>query len=137
MVDYSCLQEVDAKDGDIMKDSKLGAVESKFADIIWANEPLSTTQLIKLCEKELNWKRTTTYTVLKRLSERGLFQNNDGEVTSLISRDDFYAKQSKNFVEETFNGSLPAFLSAFASHKKLSKEDISEIKKLIDSYEEV
>lgn len=120
-----------------MKDSKLGAVESKFADIIWANEPLSTTQLIKLCEKELNWKRTTTYTVLKRLSERGLFQNNDGEVTSLISRDDFYAKQSKNFVEETFNGSLPAFLSAFASHKKLSKEDISEIKKLIDSYEEV
>lgn len=137
MVDYSCLQEVDTKDGDIMKDSKLGAVESKFADIIWANEPLSTTQLIKLCEKELNWKRTTTYTVLKRLSERGLFQNNDGEVTSLISRDDFYAKQSKNFVEETFNGSLPAFLSAFASHKKLSKEDISEIKKLIDSYEEV
>ena len=120
-----------------MKDSKLGAVESKFADIIWANEPLSTTQLIKLCEQELNWKRTTTYTVLKRLSERGLFQNNDGEVTSLISRDDFYAKQSKNFVEETFNGSLPAFLSAFASHKKLSKEDISEIKKLIDSYEEV
>ncbi len=137
MIDYSCLQEVDTKDGDIMKDSKLGAVESKFADIIWANEPLSTTQLIKLCEKELNWKRTTTYTVLKRLSERGLFQNNDGEVTSLISRDDFYAKQSKNFVEETFNGSLPAFLSAFASHKKISKEDISEIKKLIDSYEEV
>lgn len=119
-----------------MKDTKLGAIESRFADIIWANEPLSTAQLIKLCEKELNWKRTTTYTVLKRLSERGLFRNNDGEVTSLISRDEFYAKQSENFVEETFNGSLPAFLSAFTSNKRLSQKDISEIKKLIDSYEE-
>lgn len=119
-----------------MKETKLGAIESRFADIIWANEPLSTAQLVKLCEKELNWKRTTTYTVLKRLSERGLFENNGGEVTSLISRKEFYAKQSESFINETFAGSLPAFLAAFTSNKRLSQKEISEIKNLIDSYEE-
>lgn len=119
-----------------MKEKKLGAIEARFADIIWENEPLTTAELVKLCEAELNWKRTTTYTVLKRLSNNGLFENNNGEVTSLISRDDFYAKQSEVFVEETFNGSLPAFLAAFTSKKRLSKKDVSEIKKLIDSYEE-
>ncbi len=119
-----------------MMGKKLGAVEARFADIIWENEPLSTSELVKLCEAQLSWKRTTTYTVLKRLSNIGLFQNNDGEVTSLVSRDDFYAKQSEVFVEETFNGSLPAFLAAFTSKKRLSKKDVSEIKKLIDSYEE-
>lgn len=119
-----------------MKETKLGAIESRFADIIWANEPLSTAQLVKLCEKELNWKRTTTYTVLKRLSERGLFENNGGEVTSLISRNEFYAKQSESFINKTFAGSLPAFLAAFTSNKRLSQKEISEIKNLIDSYEE-
>ena len=119
-----------------MNNKNLGVIESRFADIIWANEPITTAQLIKLCEEELSWKRTTTYTVLKRLSNRGLFQNTDGVVTSLISRNDFYAKQSETFVEETFEGSLPAFLAAFTSGKRLSQEDISEIKKLIDSYEE-
>lgn len=117
-----------------METKKLGEVESRFADIIWENEPLTTGELVKICQEQLNWKRTTTYTVLKRLSERGLFQNNDSVVTSLISRNDFYAKQSENFVEETFNGSLPAFLAAFTSNKKLSQSDISELKKLIDSY---
>ncbi len=119
-----------------MKNKKLGAVESRFADIIWANEPLTTSQLVKLCEAELTWKRTTTYTVLKRLSEAGLFQNIDGVVTSLLSRDEFYAKQSEAFVEETFQGSLPAFLAAFTSSKKLSKKDIEELERLIDSYKE-
>ena len=114
-----------------MKNTKLGAVESHFADLVWENEPLTTSELIKICEKELNWKRTTTYTVLKRLSDRGIFQYADGIVTAKISRDDFYSMQSKNFVDEAFNGSLPAF----TSKKKLSKEEISEIKKLIDSYE--
>lgn len=89
---------------------------------------------IKICEKELNWKRATTYTVLKRLSDRGLFQYSDGVVTAKISRDDFYSMQSKNFADEAFNGSLPAFMTTFTSKKKLSKE-VSEIKKLIDSYE--
>lgn len=122
-------------DGVKMKNTKLGAVESHFADLVWENEPLTTSELIKICEKELNWKRTTTYTVLKRLSDRGLFQYANGVVTAKISRDDFYSMQSKNFVDETFNGSLPAFLTAFTSKKKLSKEEVSEIKKLIDSYE--
>lgn len=119
-----------------MDNFKLGVIESQFADIIWSNEPLSTAELISLCEKKFEWKRTTTYTVLKRLSKRGLFQNKDSVVTSLISRDEFYAKQSESFVEEAFNGSLPAFLAAFTSSKKLSQKEIREIKKLIDSYEE-
>lgn len=118
-----------------MKNTKLGVVEAQFADIIWENEPLTTAELIKLCQKKLNWKRTTTYTVLKRLSERGIFQNDDGTVSSLVSKDDFYSMQSEQFIDETFNGSLPAFFAAFTSKKKLSKKDISEIKKLIDSYE--
>lgn len=119
-----------------MKDTKLGVIESRFADIIWANEPLATAQLIKLCEQEFDWKRTTTYTVLKRLSNRGIFENNDGVVTSLISRDEFYAYQSKNYVEESFGGSLPAFFAAFTSGKKLTQSEIDEIQKMIDSYEE-
>ena len=118
-----------------MGDMRLGAIESRFADIIWAKEPITTAELIKECAKELNWKRTTTYTVLKRLSDRGIFQNQDGTVTSLISRDEFYARQSEEFVEESFDGSLPAFLAAFTARKKLSKEEIKKIRDMIDSYE--
>lgn len=117
-----------------MNEIRLGVVESRFADIIWANEPLSTANLIKLCEDELSWKRTTTYTVLKRLSKRGMFCNDNGVVKSLVSRDDFYSMQSEKFVQETFNGSLPAFFAAFTSSKGLSKDEISEIEKIIDSY---
>lgn len=119
-----------------MNDFKLGVIEAKFADIIWANEPLSTAQLIKKCEQEFNWKRTTTYTVLRRLSDRGIFSNNNGEVSSVISRDEFYAMQSNSYVQESFSGSLPAFLSAFTSGRKLTENEVKEIKKLIDSYEE-
>ena len=119
-----------------MKDIKLGTVESRFADIIWMHEPVSTSDLVKLCERELEWKRTTTYTVLKRLSERGIFKNDGGVVTSLISREDFYSMQSERFVEETFQGSLPAFLAAFTSRKSLSETEIAEIRNLINSYEE-
>ena len=114
----------------------LGTVESRFADIIWKHEPLSSAALVKLCEIELEWKRTTTYTVLKRLSERGIFKNDNGTVTSLISRDEFYSMQSEKFVDETFNGSLPAFLTAFTSRKSLSEAEIAEIRNLINSYEE-
>lgn len=117
-----------------MKNTKLGTIESKFADMIWNNEPISTASLVKLCEKELDWKRTTTYTVLKRLSERGLFQNENGTVTSLVSRNDFYSMKTESFVNDTFGGSLPAFLAAFASRKKLNKEEIDEIRNLIDNY---
>lgn len=119
-----------------MDETKLGAVESRFAEIIWQNEPLSSGELVKLCEKELQWKKSTTYTVLKKLCEKGIFQNNGGTVTSLVSKQDFYAVQSEKFVDETFRGSLPAFIAAFTKRKKLSTEEISEIRRMIDSYGE-
>jgi len=116
-----------------MADYKLGEVESIFADIIWSNEPLTSRKLAELAEERLQWKRTTTYTILKRLCDRELFQNQGGTVTSLVSREQFYAMQSHKFVEETFQGSLPAFLAAFGSRKKLSDQEIDELQKVIDS----
>ena len=119
-----------------MEEMKLGLVESKFADIIWSNEPLSSRELVKLCQENLEWKKSTTYTVLKKLCERRIFQNRNGMVTSLISRADFYAMQSERFVDETFEGSLPAFLAAFTKRKALTAEEIAEIRRMIASYEE-
>ena len=116
-----------------MAEYKLGEVESIFADIIWKNEPLSSRRLAQLAEERLNWKRTTTYTILKRLCDRGLFQNENGKVTSLVSREEFYARRSEQFVEDTFSGSLPAFLAAFGSRKKLSDAEIDELQSIIDS----
>ena len=115
-----------------MSEYKLGVIESRFADLIWQNEPLTSTELVKLAERELNWKKSTTYTVPKRLCERGMFQNQNGTVTSLISKQEFYALQSEKFVEDTFSGSLPAFLAAFTTRKKLSEEEIDQLQKLID-----
>ena len=115
-----------------MSELRMGAIESHFADMIWENEPVPSPELVKLAERELNWKKSTTYTVLKRLCERGIFQNQGGVVTSLISIKNFYAVQSEKFVEETFSGSLPAFLAAFTTRKKLSEEEISELQALID-----
>lgn len=111
---------------------KLGIVEAQFAELIWEREPIASGELVKLCEKELNWKKSTTYTVLKKLCERGIFQNKDGVVTSQLTRDEFNAVQSEQFVEDTFEGSLPAFLAAFTSRKPLSKEEAEEIRRLID-----
>jgi len=116
-----------------MGDMKLGVIETRFAEIIWANAPLTTNQLIKLCAEELGWKRTTTYTVLKKLCEKGIFKTENSLVTALISKQEFEGMQSEQFVEETFQGSLPAFLTAFNSRKKLSETEIDEIQKLIDS----
>ena len=115
-----------------MSELRMGAIESRFADMIWENEPVPSPELVKLAEQELSWKKSTTYTVLKRLCERGIFQNQSGIVTSLMSRKDFYAVQSEKFVEETFSGSLPAFLAAFTTRKKLSEEEIAELQTLID-----
>lgn len=115
-----------------MKELQLGAVEARFADIIWQNEPLSSGELVKLCAQELVWKKSTTYTILKKLCERGLFQNQDGNVTSLISKQEFYALQGERFVNEGFDGSLPAFLAAFTARKKLSDSEIDELQQLID-----
>lgn len=117
-------------------DCKLGVVESHFADIIWEHEPLSSGELVKLCSEQLSWKKSTTYTVLKKLCEQGLFQNQHGTVTSIISQSEFQALQSEKFVEDTFEGSLPAFIAAFSKRKPLSMEDMKEIRKLIDSMEE-
>ncbi len=119
-----------------MNDWHLGVIESRFADIIWQNQPLSMQELVKRCENELDWKRTTTYTVLKRLSERGLFRNEGGQVTALISRDEFYARHSEQVVEDAFDGSLPAFVAAFTARKSLTAEEVAQIRCLIDSYGE-
>ena len=115
-----------------MDELKLGVVEGKFADIIWENEPLSSGMLVKLCEQKLEWKKSTTYTVLKRLCDRGIFQNEGGTVTSRLSRADYDTAQSQQFVEESFSGSLPAFITTFTRRKKLTEDEIAELQKLID-----
>ena len=120
-----------------MEEIRLGAIESRFADIIWENEPLSSGELVKLCEKELTWKKSTTYTVLKKLCERGIFRNEKGVVTSLVSKQELNSRQSEQFVEENFKGSLPAFIAAFTKRKAISQKDLKEIRELLDKFEEV
>jgi len=117
-----------------MSDIELGAVQERFADIVWENEPIGSGELVKLAAERLNWKKPTTYTVLRKLCEKGIFQNENGTVTSLISREDFYSAKSERFVEETFQGSLPAFVAAFMSRKALSDSEAEEIQKMIDKY---
>lgn len=119
-----------------MKQFKLGEMEMAFAEIIWSNAPVTSGELVKLCEEKLEWKKSTTYTMLKRLCQREIFENDNGTVKVLISRDDFKSAQSEEFLDEHFSGSLPMFLTAFAKHKKLSAKEIEEIKNLIDNYKE-
>ena len=119
-----------------MEERKLGLVEGKFADLIWRHAPLTTKELVVLCERELNWKRTTTYTVLKKLCDRGIFATKDSEITSVISKDGFYAIQSEEFVKNNFHGSLPAFIAAFTTRNALSREELEEVKKLVESFGE-
>ena len=111
---------------------KLGAVEARFADLIWKNAPLTSGELAKLAAEALGWKKTTAFTVLKRLCDRGIFQNDGGTVTALITREEFYARQSEEYLQESFDGSLPAILVAFGSRKKLSGEEVEELQRLID-----
>lgn len=117
-----------------MKDMELGTVQAHFADIVWANEPIASGELVRLCEKKLNWKKPTTYTVLRKLCEKGLLQNRDGVVTSLIPREEFYSKKSEQIVEESFAGSLPAFVASFISRKTLTAEEAEEIRRMIDAF---
>ena len=119
-----------------MSDYQMGAVEARFADIIWENEPISSTELCRKSEEALKWKKSTTYTVLKRLCDKGIFQNNKGTVTSLLTKQEFYSAQSEKFVEETFNGSLPAFLAAFTARKSLTHEEVRLLRKMVEEYEE-
>lgn len=116
-----------------MSDLKMGSAEARFADIIWQNEPITSGQLAKIGAAEFNWKKTTSHTVLNRLCERGLFKRENGVVTSLISREEYYARHSEAYVEETFGGSLSAFLAAFGTRRKLSDKEIDELQKVIES----
>lgn len=116
-----------------MEEVKLSPLEGQFAEIIWNNEPLTTKQLVDLCSDAFEWKRTTTYTMLKRLTEKGLFKMENRLVSAVISKSEFDAMQSEKFVEDTFRGSLPAFLVAFGSRKRLSDEEINELQRVIDS----
>ena len=115
-----------------MAEYRLGEVEMRFATLIWENEPIASGELAKLSEKELNWKKSTTYTILKRLCERELFQNVGGVVTSLVSKQLFLAKQSEQFIEDNFEGSLPGFMTAFTSGRKLTRKEIVELQRIID-----
>lgn len=115
-----------------MADIRMGPAETQFAEIIWASEPIASGALAKKAEEALHWKKTTSFTVLKRLCERGIFQNQNGIVTSLISREEFFARHSEQYVQETFGGSLPAFMAAFGTRKKLTESEIDEMKKLIE-----
>ncbi|MGB8454466.1 MAG: BlaI/MecI/CopY family transcriptional regulator [Anaerocolumna sp.] len=117
-----------------MKDYKLAQGEARFAELIWMYEPIGSGELVKLCEKEMDWKKSTTYTVLKKLCDKNIFQNKNATVTSLLKKDEFYANQSRRFVEDTFGGSLPKFLTAFIGGKKLSDRQADELKKLIDKH---
>lgn len=117
-----------------MADLKMGAVETRFAELIWDNEPMGSGELVKLCAKELNWKKSTTYTVLKKLCDRGIFANEDGVVRSLYNKEQFYAAQSRQYVEDTFQGSLPAFMAAFSAGHKLSEKELKEVQALLDSW---
>ena len=116
-----------------MADIRMGPAETQFAEIIWASEPIASGALSKKAEEVLHWKKTTSFTVLKRLCDRGIFQNQNGIVTSLISREEFFARHSEQYVQETFGGSLPAFMAAFGTRKKLTDNEIDEMKKLIES----
>ena len=119
-----------------MTNYQLGEVESRFAEIIWREEPISSPELVRICESELNWKKSTTYTVLRKLCQRGIFKNENGVVTSLISKEDFSSSAGKTFLDETFGGSLPAFIASFTAKNRLTAEEVEEIRRLIDEYGE-
>lgn len=119
-----------------MREYRLTESESQFADMIWASEPIHSRDLVALCNQELGWKKSTTYTMLKRLINKEIFQNNESTVTSLIEKEAFHAEQSKLFVAKTFGGSLPRFLASFTRTKRLSKKEIDELQKLIDEHKE-
>ncbi len=119
-----------------MKTPKIYESEYRFCLILWENEPIKSTELVKLCRDKLGWKKSTTYTVIRRLVDRGAIKNEDTYVTSLVSKDEVQAFEIDEFVETRFNGSFPQFIAAFAKHKDLSDDEIEEIRKMIESYEE-
>lgn len=114
-----------------MSDIELGAIQTEFAELIWEKEPVESGELVKLCNVKFGWKKSTTYTVLKTLAEKGIVKNEKGTVTAVMSREEFYAARSGHVVDSMFQGSLPAFVAAFVSRQKLSEEEIDELMKII------
>lgn len=119
-----------------MQEYELGAIQERFANIVWEREPIASGELVAVCEKELKWKKSTTYTVLRKLCEKGLFVNEDGAVRSRISRESFYAGRSEAVVRQSFKGSLPAFIAAFISGNRLTEQEAGEIRAMIGEYVE-
>lgn len=119
-----------------MEQYKLGEMEQRFADMIWDNAPIASGKLAKMCDEAFGWKRTTAYTMLKRLCDRKIFANNDGLVTALMPKEEFQAAQGEQFINENFDGSLPLFLAAFTRRKRLDGKEVEELKKLIEEYDE-
>ena len=114
---------------------QMGAIEAQFADIVWQSEPIASTQLCKTAMEKFGWKKSTTYTVLKRLGEKGILKNDNGQVVAVITKEEFYSHQSDRFVNDNFGGSLPAFIAAFTAKNNLTREQINEIKEMIDKFE--
>lgn len=117
-----------------MEIPKIFESEYRFCLIMWEHEPVTTTELVKLCKERLQWKRTTTYTVIKRLGERGVLKNDNGTITSLVSKDEAQASEIDELVEKKFEGSLPAFIAAFTRHQKISEQEIDEVQRMIDRF---
>ena len=136
MIDYSRSVITDRIGGMGMKNLKIGEIEYRFMSIIWENEPLSSRALVDLCLERLGWKKSTTYSTLKKLSEKGLVQNINSQVSSLITQEELQSYRSEEFMENTFSGSLPSFLTAFLGGRKISEKEADNLKKLIDSYKE-
>ena len=118
-----------------MEDWNLGVVETRFAQLIWDQAPIRSGDLVKLCSKELGWKKSTTYTVLKKLCDKGIFRNENGLVTVVLSHQQVLSRQSRQFVEETFSGSLPAFLAAFSGQDGLSQQEVDKIQDMLRQWE--
>lgn len=119
-----------------MEETRLGLVEARFADLVWQHAPVASGELVRLAADALDWKKSTTYTVLKKLCGRGLFVNEGGTVRALLTREEFYAAAGARFVQESYNGSLPAFVAAFAARQSLSVEDVAALRRIIDAYPE-
>ena len=117
-----------------VRDMEIGEVQERFANLVWDHEPIPSGQLVKLCEQELNWKKPTTYTVLRKLCEKGLFQNEDGLVSAVLTREQFASRRSEQFVDNAFHSSLPAFVAAFTAQKGLSAQEAEEIQQMIDKF---
>lgn len=119
-----------------METPKVYESEYRFCLILWEHEPIKSSELVKLCEEQLGWKPTTTYTVIKRLAERGVLKNENTIVSSLITKDEVQAAEIDELVDKKFEGSLPAFIAAFTKHKHISKAEIDEVQKMIDRFRE-